>query len=70
MGNINRIKRYIYLKNGAMNSILALGTIMILDSFGIEIPSYLSPLVTFGVVGCFLQKSMRVARALDREYTG
>jgi len=70
IGNINRIKRYIYLKNGAMYSILALGTIMILDSFGIEIPSYLSPLVTFGVVGYFLQKSMRVARALDREYTG
>ncbi len=70
IGNINRIKRYIYLKNGAMYSILALGTIMILDSFGIEIPSYLSPLVTFGVVGYFLQKSMRVARALDREYAG
>jgi len=70
MGNINRIKRYIYLKNGAMYSILALGTIMILDSFGIEIPSYLSPIITFGVVGYFLQKSMRVARALDREYTG
>ena len=70
IGNINRIKRYIYLKNGAMYSILALGSIMILDSFGIEIPSYLSPLITFGVVGYFLQKSMRVARALDREYTG
>jgi hypothetical protein len=70
IGNINRIKQYIYLKNGAMYSILALGAIMILDSFGIGIPSYLSPLVTFGVVGYFLQKSMRVARALDREYTG
>ena len=70
IGNINRIKRYIYLKNGAMYSILALGTIMIPDSFGIEIPSYLSPIITFGVVGYFLQKSMRVARALDREYTG
>jgi hypothetical protein len=70
IGNIDRIKRYIYLKNGAMYSILALGTIMILDSFGIEIPSYLSPLITFGVVGYFLQKSLRVARALDRESAG
>jgi hypothetical protein len=70
IGNINRIKRYIYLKNGAMYSILALGTIMILDSFGFEIPSYLSPIITFGVVGYFLQKSIRVARALDSEYTG
>ena len=70
IGNIDRIKRYIYLKNGAMYSILALGTIMILDSFGIEIPSYLSPIVTFGVVGYFLLKSRRVASALDREYAG
>jgi uncharacterized protein len=70
IGNIDRIKRYIYLKNGAMYSILALGAIMILDSFGIGIPGYVSPLITFGVVGYFLQKSIRIARALDREYTG
>ena len=67
IGNMNRIRRYIYLKNGAMYSILALGTIMILDSFGVGIPSYLSPLITFGMVGYFLYKSIRVARALDRE---
>jgi hypothetical protein len=59
IGNIDRIRRYIYLKNGAMYSIFALGTIMILDSFGAEIPSYLSPIVTFGVVGYFLVKSRR-----------
>ncbi|HTY52894.1 MAG TPA: DUF475 domain-containing protein, partial [Methanomicrobiales archaeon] len=35
VGNINRIRQYIYLKNGAMYSILALGIIMILDSFGV-----------------------------------
>src|SRR5512136_720812 len=39
IGNIDRIKRYIYLKNGAMYSILALGSIMILDSFRVPIPS-------------------------------
>jgi hypothetical protein len=66
VGNIDRIRRYIYLKNGAMYSILALGAIMILDSFGTEIPAYVSPLVTFGVVGYFFLKSIRVARALDR----
>jgi hypothetical protein len=70
IGNIDRIKNYIFLKNGAMYSILALGTIMILDSFGIPIPSWVSPLVTFGVVGFFLYKSIRVARALDKEYPG
>ncbi|HUK39031.1 MAG TPA: DUF475 domain-containing protein [Methanomicrobiales archaeon] len=65
IGSIDRIRRYIYLKNGAMYSILALGVIMILDSFGVGIPPYLSPLVTFGVVGYFLAKSVRVARAGD-----
>jgi hypothetical protein len=53
MGNIERIKKYAYLKNGAMYSILFLGMIMILDSFGFHIPSWLSPVVTFGVVGYF-----------------
>ena len=69
IGNIDRIKRYLYLKNGAMYSILALGSIMVLDGFGFHIPSYLSPIVTFGVVGYFLLKSIRVARALEREHT-
>src|SRR5512136_1398050 len=65
IGNIDRIKRYIYLKNGAMYSILALGSIMILDSFGVHIPSYLSPLITFGIVGYFFYRSVLVARALE-----
>jgi uncharacterized protein len=57
MGNIERIKKYAYLKNGAMYSILFLGIIMILDSFSFHIPSWLSPTVTFGVVGYFFYKS-------------
>lgn len=57
MSNIERIKKYAYLKNGAMYSILFLGVIMLLDSFGAHIPSWLSPAVTFGVVGYFLYKS-------------
>ncbi len=59
IGNIDRIKKYIFLKNGAMYSILFLGIIMISDSFGIHIPSWVSPVVTFGVVGFFLLKSIR-----------
>jgi hypothetical protein len=55
--NIENVKKYIYLKNGAMYSILVLGAIMILDSFGYEIPAYVSPLVTFAVVGFFFWKS-------------
>ena len=57
--NVDKIKKYLYLKNGAMYSILILGCIMILDSFGFLIPFWVSPLLTFGVVGWFLLKSLR-----------
>lgn len=59
IGNIERIKRFRYLKNGAMYSILFLGTIMIADSFGLHIPSWLSPMVTFIVIGYFYYRSLR-----------
>lgn len=59
MGNIKNIKKYIYLKNGAMYSILFLGTIMLLDSFGFEIPSWFSPIATCGVVGYFFYRSKK-----------
>lgn len=57
--NVDSIKRYRYLKNGAMYSIFFLGIIMILDSFGFEIPSFVSPIITFGVVGYFLYMSVK-----------
>ncbi|RXE56995.1 hypothetical protein ABH15_02340 [Methanoculleus taiwanensis] len=57
--NIERIKCYLYLKNGAMYSILVLGTIMILDSFGIHIPVWLAPAATFIIVGYFFYRSAR-----------
>ncbi|MEI6125100.1 MAG: DUF475 domain-containing protein [Pseudomonadota bacterium] len=57
ISNIENIKKYVYLKNGAMYSILGLGMIMIIDSFGIHIPKWLSPAVTFGIVGYFFIKS-------------
>jgi uncharacterized protein len=59
IGNIERIKRYRYLKNGVMYSILFLGTIMIFDSFGAHIPSWFSPIITFGIIGYFLYKSVK-----------
>ncbi|MDI6720174.1 MAG: DUF475 domain-containing protein [Methanomicrobiales archaeon] len=62
VSNIQRIKRYVYLKNGAMYSILFLGCIMVIDSFGFHIPPWVSPVVTFGVVGYFLFKSLQFAR--------
>jgi hypothetical protein len=65
VGNIERIRRYVFLKNGAMYSILFLGTIMLLDSFNFHIPPWLSPVITFGVVGFFFYKSVRFARYID-----
>jgi hypothetical protein len=58
--NIENIKKYQYLKNGAMYSILVLGIIMIADSFGFEIPFWVSPILTFGIVGYFFIKSIRL----------
>lgn len=57
VSNIERIKKYKYLKNGAMYSILFLGAIMILDSFGFHIPAWASPVIAFGTVGYFFFKS-------------
>ena len=57
--NVENIKKYRFLKNGAMYSILCLGCIMVLDSFGFHIPNWVSPVITFGVVGFFLLKSIR-----------
>jgi len=57
MKNIERIKKYVYLKNGAMYSILVLGIIMILHSFGFSIPEYVSPLTTVIIIGYFFWKS-------------
>jgi len=57
--NVDTIKKYQYLKNGAMYSVFFLGIIMILDSFGVHIPFWVSPVITFGVVGYFLYKSIR-----------
>ena len=63
--NVDSIKKYRYLKNGAMYSIFCLGIIMILDSFGLGIPAFVSPIITFGVVGFFLFKSIRAGPAAD-----
>lgn len=59
VSNIKRIKKYAYIKNGAMYSILFLGLIMLLDSFGFHIPPWLSPITTFAVVGYFFYKSVK-----------
>jgi len=57
VSNIARIKRYIYLKNGAMYSVLFLGTFMILESLGGDMPTWVAPIATFTIIGYFFLKS-------------
>src|SRR4030066_19136 len=71
VGNIGRIKKYLYLTNGAMYSILFLGSIMILDSFGFHIPPWVAPAITFAVVGYFFYRSRKeVNKPSDTITTG
>lgn len=65
--NIETIKKYAYLKNGAMYSILILGLIMTFDAFGAHIPSWLSPVCTFLIVGYFLYKSWKAIKITEAE---
>jgi uncharacterized protein len=69
LGNIDRIKQYIYLKNGAMYSICALGVIMVADGFGVHTPSYLSPLITITIILYFFLKSKKALSSSDRHST-
>jgi len=62
VGNIERIKKYMYLKNGAMYSILVLGAVMLGHSFGMHIPEWFSPVVTTLIIVFFFLKSKRAAQ--------
>lgn len=66
VSNIDRIKKYVYLKNGAMYSILFLGIIMLLDSFGADIPEFISPVITFTTIGFFFLKSRKELKVLPQ----
>lgn len=54
---INTIKKYIYLKNGAMYSVFFLGCVMLYDSFGHHLPEWLTPLATILIITYFFWKS-------------
>lgn len=63
VSNIERIKRYALLKNGAMYSIAVLGTLMVSHGFGAHIPEWLSPLLTLAIIGFFFLRARAHARA-------
>ena len=66
VGNIERIKEYLYLKNGALYSVFFLGIIMIIDSFKIHIPEWVSPAITFLIVGYFFYRSLKEKKRRER----
>jgi hypothetical protein len=57
--NLETIKQYRYLKNGAMYSLFVLGIIMLIDAFGGHIPEWMSPVVTIAVISYFFWKSKK-----------
>ncbi len=59
ISNIDRIKKYKYLKNGAMYSVFVLGIVMTAHAFGAHVPEYLSPLLTFIIIGYFVYRSYK-----------
>ena len=59
VSNIDRIKEFKYLKNGAMYSILFLGIVMLSEAFGFHVPPWVSPLITTSVVAYFFLRSQR-----------
>ena len=64
IGNIERIKKYCYLKNGAMYSVFILGLIMLADAFSHHIPEWVSPISTMLIIGYFFLKSRKVISTL------
>jgi len=66
VSNIERIKKYKYLKNGAMYSVMVLGAIMILESFHVPIYVWLSPVVTIIILSYFFLRSHRELKKEER----
>lgn len=56
---IDTIAKYKYLKNGALTSIGFLGLFMVVEAFGIEMPSFVPIIVTFALVGVAFWLSKR-----------
>ncbi|HSV49001.1 MAG TPA: DUF475 domain-containing protein, partial [Candidatus Acidoferrales bacterium] len=56
---IDTIAKYKYLKNGALTSIGFLGLFMMVEAFGIEMPSIVPIIVTFALVGAAFWLSKR-----------
>jgi hypothetical protein len=60
ISNIERVKKYVFLKNGAMYSIFFLGLVMIAEGFEMHVPVWLAPTMTFLIIGFFFYKSRQL----------
>jgi uncharacterized protein len=58
----DQVAKYRYLKNGAMSSIGVLGLLVIAESFGLEAPAFLPPLITFALVGVAFWESHKLLK--------
>lgn len=54
VSNIERIKDYPYIKNGAMYAIGMLAVVMLLESFGMHVPKWFTPAATIGIIAVFV----------------
>ena len=59
VSNIERVKKYKYLKNGAMYSIFVLSWAMIGHGLGAHIPEWFSPVATLVIIAYFYHKSVK-----------
>lgn len=59
LSNVDKLRSYELLKNGAMYAIGLLGAAMAAEGFGVSVPFWVSPLVTFSCVGLFFALSVR-----------
>ena len=60
---IDTIAKYKYLKNGALTSIGLLGLFMLIESFKVELPSYVPIIVTLIVIGSAFYMSRRALKS-------
>jgi len=59
---VDTVKKFKYLKNGAMYSVGVLGVVMILESLGREVAFWVAPFNTVIIVGTFFYLSWRALR--------
>ncbi len=58
VANIDTVKKYEFLKNGAMYSVFVLGMVMIAHGFGMHVPEWVSPAATIAIIAYFFRRSM------------